>query len=77
VLSAFIRGHTTSEFGKKIQKLQALLILFSPKATDNITEVCKVFVCKFLAKYQAHAALSSLLFSRNAKIMYGTTYTST
>jgi len=41
---------------KKIKKLQVLIILFSPKANVNIIEVFKVFVCKFQAKYQAHAA---------------------
>ena len=73
MLNAFIRGHTTVEFGK-IKKLQVLLILFSSKATVNITEVCKVLVHMFQAKCQAHGAPSSMLFSRNVKITYGATY---
>jgi hypothetical protein len=56
VLSACIRGHNTFEFGKRFKNFQVLLILFSPKATVNITEVCRLFVRKFQAKYQAHAA---------------------
>lgn len=75
VFSAFIRGHTTFEFGKTFKNFKFFSFSSLPKLLSTLQKFARYLSPSFKQNIKHMLPSSSLLFSRNAKIMYGTTYT--
>lgn len=75
VLSDFIRGHTTFEFGKRFKNFKFFSFSSLPKLLSTLQKFARYLSANFKQNINHMPPPSSLLFSRNAKIMYGTTHT--
>lgn len=75
VLSTFTRGHTTFEFGKRFKNFKFFSFSSLPKLLSTLQKFARYSSASFKQNIKHMLSPSSLLFSRNAKITYGTTYT--
>lgn len=74
VLSAFIRGHNTFEFGKRLKNFKFFSFSSLPKLLSTLQKFAGYMSAIFKQSVRHMLSPSSLLFSRNAKITYETTY---